>query len=52
MNSPLQWNLDLRKPHYTKNSEHETGFEEISVSFNEKNIQDMKLKIESGRLDR
>ena len=33
----ISWNLDKQKPHYTKNSEYEKGFEEISVSFN-KNI--------------
>ena len=33
---PIRWNLDLRKPHHMKDSEHETGLEEISVPFNEK----------------
>ena len=35
------------KTHYTKNSEYETGLEEISVLFNEKKIQDTKTQIES-----
>ena len=32
----MQWNVDLQKPHYSKNLEYETSFEEISVPFNEK----------------
>ena len=42
----------VRKPHYTKNSEYETGFEEISIPFNGKNIQDTKAKIKSAQLAR
>ena len=46
----VQWTLDLRKPH-TKNLEYETGFEEISVLLNEKNIQITKIKFGSVRFD-
>ena len=50
-NKKVYLNLDLRKPLYTKNSEYETSFEEISVPFN-KNNQDTKTKIESAQLER
>ena len=48
----VQWHINLREPHYTKNSEYETGFEEISVPFNEKNIQDTKTKMGIAALGR
>ena len=43
----IQWKLDLQKPHYTRISEYETGFKEISVPFNEKifKIRKQKLKV-------
>ena len=34
--SQLQWNLDLWKPHYRKNSDYETDLEEISVHLTKK----------------
>ena len=40
------------EPPLTKSSEYETSFGEISVPFNEKNIQDTKTKIEIARLKR
>ena len=41
----IQWNLDERKPHHTKNLRYETGFEEeISVLFNEKIFKIRKRK--------
>ena len=40
----IQWNFDLRKPHYTKNSGYEMGFEEISTPFNEKIFKIRKRK--------
>ena len=40
----IQWKLDLRKLHYTKNTEYETEFEEISVRFNEKIFKIRKRK--------
>ena len=49
MQVALQWNLDLRKPYYTKNSEYEMGFEEISFPFNKKTF---KIRNESARRER
>ena len=40
----IQWDSDLRKPHYMKNSEYETGFVDISVPFNEKIFKIRKRK--------
>ena len=37
-------NLDLRKPYYTKDSEYESSFEEISLPFNEKIFKIRKRK--------
>ena len=34
--SVVQWDLDLRKPHHTKNSEYETSFKEISSHLTKK----------------
>ena len=47
VNIYIQWNRDLRKHHHTKNSEYETGFDEISIPFNEKifNIWKRKSKV-------
>ena len=40
----IQWNVDRRKHHHTKNSEYKTGFKEISVLFNEKIFKIRKWK--------
>lgn len=33
MKNVIQWNFNLQKPYYTKDSEYEWGFEEISIPF-------------------
>ena len=40
----VQWNCNLRKPYYSKISEYETDFEEISVPFNKKKKKTFKIR--------